>query len=68
MNIVEFRIEQEATLAKDLLAGIKTYEEIRLEYKVSPNRIVEVAKKYKIKRATGKGSVAWKNKQVPKVV
>lgn len=68
MNISAFRIEQEAALAKDLLAGIKTYEQIRLEYQVSPNRICEIAKKYRIKRSVGKGSIAWKNKQAQKAV
>jgi hypothetical protein len=63
MNREEFKIEFDAQIAKAILAGVQTYTEIGAEFGVSHVYVIKIAKRHGLKRAVGKGSVAWKNEK-----
>ena len=66
MNREEFKIDFDAQIAKAVLLGVKTYTEIGQEFGVSHMYVIKVAKRHGLKRTVGKGSVAWKHKQIQK--
>jgi hypothetical protein len=63
MNREEFKIDFDAQIAKTILLGVKTYNEIGQEFGVSHMYVIKIAKRHGLKRTVGKGSIAWKNKK-----
>jgi hypothetical protein len=58
----EYKLQLDPDIARAILAGVKTYEEIGKEFGVWHGYVINGARRNGIKRKAGRGSQAWKNR------